>query len=204
MHMAFDPTTGGTPRGEGRASLRLADAHKVRSVSDTPQTSDTSDLAQVITALRARIDEEFRMMERLDTKARQAFALVAGFFAVVQAVTFGSFAQGGVNPTERVFLAIAAILAGALVLWAGHLLREVEELQREPDINPRELVSWYEEATEPDHVARNLASGLKVVAEKRFDNNLEKTKRLKTLDSAARCSLILTSLELMLAIVFRV
>ena len=44
------------------------------------------DLDQAISTLRARVDEEFRIAERLDSKARQAFALAAGFFAVVQTV----------------------------------------------------------------------------------------------------------------------
>jgi hypothetical protein len=191
--------TRGTPHGESRATLRLADADEVRSVSDA---SDVSELAQVISALRARIDEEFRMMERLDTKARQAFALVAGFFAVVQAVAFGGFAQSHVSTSELVVVAIFAIVAGALVVVAGHLLREVEELQREPDIKPSEIVRWFDEAADADEVSRNLATGLAHVAEKRYANNLEKTKRLKRLENAARWSLIFTSAELMLAIVF--
>jgi len=158
----------------------------------------------MVNALRARVDEEYRIMERLDTKARQAFAFVAAFFAVVQAVAFGTFAEGGITPTERVILAVFAVTAGLSVLVVGHHLRNQEDLQTESDIKPEEILKWWNEASSENDVSVHLASGLAEVAKERHANNLRRSTLFNKLDSWARWSLILTSLELLVAIVIRV
>jgi hypothetical protein len=152
----------------------------------------------MIDALRARVDEEYRLMERLDTKARQSFALVAAFFALVQTVAFDAFGEAAT--AGRLILAGLAIAAALSGLVVGHHLRNEEELQPEPALEPDRILQWWEEANSENYVAVRLARGLEVEANKRYANYLKKTRLYKTLDSRARLALILTSLELLGAI----
>src|SRR3954465_14757211 len=114
----------------GRAGARRAGS-EMTVVGDGGAVS--GDIDNALTVLRARIDEEFRITERLDSKSRQAFALTAGFFAVVQTVAFGAFAQATVNGTERVLLLAAAVVAGGALIVVANRLTNGEELLEEAD-----------------------------------------------------------------------
>lgn len=163
------------------------------------------DLVQAITFLRGRIDEEFRISERLDSKSRQAFALAAGFFAVVQTVTFGSFAQSSITSAERVVLLVVALLAGLAVAWVAHKLSRGEELQDERDINPGSVVGWVEEADPDDtqHVLVRLLSGLRDVAERRTENNRIRERNYEAVATATQVALIAAGIELITALMVR-
>lgn len=163
------------------------------------------DLVQAITFLRGRIDEEFRISERLDSKSRQAFALAAGFFAVVQTVTFGSFAQSSITSAERVVLLVAALLAGLAVAAVAHKLTHGEELQDERDVKPDSVVGWVEEADPDDaeHVLVRLLSGLREVAESRTENNKIRERNYKTVATATQVALIMAGVELITALTVR-
>jgi hypothetical protein len=210
-----DSESGGTPRGEGRAPLRLADdasdedlvqvsAKHTEEAHTASGDQSSSDLVEMIGALRARVDEEFRIMERLDAKARQAFALVAAFFAVVQAVAFGAFAQTEITNFERIALAVTAIVAGLSVGVVGYHLRSQEALRKEADLDPDQILGWLNAATRERDASRNLVVGLAEVAKERYANNRYREELYKTLDGWARGALILTSVELLVAIVIRI
>jgi len=162
------------------------------------------DLEQAISTLRARIDEEFRIAERLDTKGRQAFALAAAFFAVVQTVAFGSFAASGVHPGERVLLGIAAVIAGLSLVVVAHRLTHGEELQEEEDVAPEAIVEWCNEADEPEYVSVRLVAELSGVARSRTDNNKTRARKYDAIADATRLALILAGVQLVLAIIVRV
>jgi len=106
-------------------------------------------------------------MERLDAKARQPFALVAAFFAVVSTVAVGAFAQAGGGAVERVLLAVLAVSAGISVGVVGHRLRNEEDLQFERDLDPDKILEWWDKRTEKDEVSVNLATGLAEIAKDR-------------------------------------
>jgi len=197
----MDSESGDTPPGESTAPLRLAEANEVHEASGGPYSSE---LVQMINALRARVDEEYRIMERLDAKARQAFTLVAAFFAVVQAVAFGGFAETGVTTAEGVVLAVLAIIAGVSVGVVGHCLRKEEALQEERDLDPDKILGWWREATGENYVSHRVAVGLAEIAKVRYANNETRAALYKQLDSAARLSLILSLVELIWAIVIRI
>ena len=166
--------------------------------------TSSKDLEQAITVLRMRIDEEFRITERLDSKARQAFALAAGFFAVVQTVTFGGFAQGDVSSPERVGLLVAAVVAGVGVIVVAHRLTGSEGLLDEDDVTPEAIVQWCNAAGEdPEYVSVRLVGELSRMARSRSKNNEVRTTRYDTVALAARWSLILAGVELLVAIVVR-
>ena len=131
--------------------------------SATPTGAGRADLLDhAIGVLRARVEEEFRVTERLDSKSRQAFALAAGFFVIAQTVAFGSF--GSVNGTESVLVGSAAIFAALAVLVTGHHLATGEELQEVRDLRPDAVVDWCKEATDDEYVSARIVTNLRDVA----------------------------------------
>lgn len=187
----------GEPRG-GRGDLVA-----VREGSDVPDQRG-GDLGHAITVLRARVDEEFRISERLDAKSRQAFALSALFFGVVQTVAFGSFAEDSVNGTERVFLLAAVVVAGVALATVAHRLTGGEELQEEADIVPDAIVGWCNEAgDDPEYVSSRLVRELGRVARERTENNATRGRNYDVVVVATRWTLILSGVELAFAIVAR-
>jgi hypothetical protein len=155
-----------------------------------------------IEALRARVDQEFQISERLDAKARQGFGLVAAVFAVAQAVAFGNFRAGHLSGSELVILAIWAFLAALLVLLTGHSLRDSEEAQPEDDIRPDAIARWTEEKTDRAF-AEQLVVELTRVAEGRHKSNERRRARYERLELIARVALIVTIAEMVFAIAFR-
>lgn len=163
------------------------------------------DLSNALTVLRARVDEEFRVAERLDAKARQAFALAAGFFAVVQTVAFGSYQSGGINSDERIWLLGVVIFAGLALVNVAHKLRTSEELRPEADINPEAIIEWWDEAPadDPDYVSLQLLRELARVARERADSNRARQTHYDGVAAAARLALIVAGVELLTAIIVR-
>ena len=163
------------------------------------------DLEQAIAVLRGRIDEEFRITERLDAKGRQAFALAAGFFAVVQTVAFGAFAQIGVTSGERVLLAVLAVIAGLSLIVVAYRLTHGEELLEEIDVRPDTIVKWANDAgDDPEYVSARLVTELANVANRRDANNATRAGDYDNIVDATRLALILAGVELIVAIVVRV
>jgi hypothetical protein len=163
-----------------------------------------NDLGQAITVLRARVDEEFRISERLDSKARQAFALGTGFFVVVQTVAFGGFAQATVNSTERVLLLAGAVVAAGALLIVAHRLSNGEELLDEADFKPEKIVQWCDEAgSDSEYVSVRLVSELAHMTRRRAENNVIRGRNYDKVVFAARWALILAGVELLTAIAVR-
>lgn len=174
-----------------------------RKVSDP--AGQGAELDQAITVLRARVDEEFKIAERLDSKARQAFALAAGFFAVIQTVTFGSFAQDEVSTPERVLLLLVAILAGGFLAKVAHKVTSAEELHVESDLRPGAIVEWANAAGPANEYVRvRLIRGLSEVAQERHDNNEKRATRYEEVVDACRWVLIFSGVELVIAIATRI
>ena len=203
----MDVATAG--EGESEVASELGATPIRRSPAQPPAPAGhggagSADLDQAINVLRARVDEEFRIAERLDSKQRQAFALAAGFFAVVQTVAFGSFSGDSVTTTERVVLGVLALLAGLAVMLTGHKLTEGEELQPEDDISADALVRWCNEADGEDYVAVRIVSRLSAVATSRHESNKTRARKVDAVHDATRVALILAGVELVFAVLFRI
>lgn len=164
------------------------------------------DLGNALSALRARIDEEFRITERLDTKGRQAFGLAAAVFAVVQTVTFGAFAQDTISSVERIAMLAAAVVAGYFLVVAAHRVRNGEELKSEEDTKPEAIVAWCNEAPpqDPEYVSVRLVSEMARVASARFESNKQRQANYGRIEDAVRWGLIFAGFELLLAIAVRI
>jgi hypothetical protein len=162
------------------------------------------DLEQAIAALRARVDEEFRIAERLDSKQRQAFALASVFFAVVQTVAFGSFAQSNLHTTQRAIIGGLAVVAGLVLITVMNRLNNAEGLHAEDDIRPEAVVDWCNEADSPGYVAVRLIGELSDVARRRSSRNKDRAHNYDMVATATRWSLIVTGVELLIAIALRI
>jgi hypothetical protein len=162
------------------------------------------DLEQAITVLRARVDEEFRIAERLDSKQRQAFALASVFFAVVQTVAFGSFAQSNLHTTQRAIIGGLAVVAGLVLITVMNRLNNAEELHPEDDVRPEAVVDWCNEADSPGYVAARLVGELSDVARRRSSSNEARAHNYDMVATATRWSLIVTGVELLIAIALRI
>jgi hypothetical protein len=162
------------------------------------------DLDQAIGVLRGRVDEEFRITERLDSKGRQAFALASLFFGVVQTVAFGSFAERTIHGAEKVVLLAAAVAAGFALAAVAHRLTHGEELKEEEDIAPEAIERWCNEAgNDREYVKVRLVGELRRVARERSDNNEIRGRNYDAIVTVTRWSLILSGLELLAAIIVR-
>lgn len=191
------------PGVEAHPALRAAPTADVKPHEGSAGDDGTVDLSAALSVLRARIDEEFRITERLDTKMRQAFALAAGFFAIAQTVAFGSFAATRVGPADRVVLGSCALVAALSLVVVAHRLVGGEETLEEEDIRPDAVVRWVEEATAADEVSLRILSQLSLVARRRTENNRIRQHNHARVQDGARWSLIATGVELGMAIVLR-
>jgi hypothetical protein len=78
-----------------------------------------SEFGYVIDALRTAFEEEFQIADRLTAKARQVFALAAGYFTITQTVSFSSFRAGDIEGWERYGLLVAAVIAVIALSFAA-------------------------------------------------------------------------------------
>lgn len=158
-----------------------------------------------ITALRARVDEEFRITERLDSKARQAFALAGGGFAIAQTVAFGSFGQDQIHDAARYLTLGLAIIAGVALTLTAHKLTDAEDLRPEKDIEPAAIERWARERDDA-MFAKEMIVHLREVADRRAASNAGRAELYSGHRGVlfwTRWTLILTGAELIFAIIFR-
>lgn len=78
-----------------------------------------TDSVVALDILRDLADKEISRSERSATRARQAFALAAGFYAVVQTVALGSFGSTLVSSHERMWMLYLAALGGFFLAACG-------------------------------------------------------------------------------------
>ena len=196
---ARETGSGGPSRAAGAADIRAVPGR----TGQTGQGGGRTDIEPALLELRARVDEEFEISQRLDSKMRQAFALAVGYFAVVQTVAFGSFAERGVNPSERLLLLVAVIAAGFGLLAVAHRLTNGEELLDEHDTRPDAIIQWLNEAAADDYVPSKLVVELAETAKDRTANNAIRGRNYDAVVAAARSTIIFTTVELLMAITVR-
>src|SRR5438874_4637282 len=112
------------PEGESRRLKPIVEAPGEPPPPDLlgGSSPDDEDVTLALDVLRKMADQEFNRAERAASRARQAFALAAGFFAVVQTVAFGSFAKSLVSHGERTTLLWLAGGAGVFLAICGVIL----------------------------------------------------------------------------------
>jgi hypothetical protein len=189
--------------GSSSSASRISALPTVHSTGSTGPGASIADVEQTIGILRARIDEEFRISERLDSKGRQLFTLAAGFFAAVQAVAFTALGNEHLAASSRVVLLAFTLVAAAVLVLVGHRLANSEEPLKESDIPPDDLVGWLESGENQEQVLLRLVGALSEVAKSRATNNATRKNRYDELQYIARWSLIASGAELLVAILVR-
>jgi hypothetical protein len=121
-------------RGAGGDGESVPPEPPQRGGGDPTVAEDDRGASAALRLLQDLADQEFTRAERAASRARQAFALAAGFYAVVQTVAFGSFAKGLVSGGERHALLWLAGSAGALLAVCGALLLIADAAYRSSNI----------------------------------------------------------------------
>lgn len=163
-----------------------------------------TDAAEIVNALKSSADQELTIAERLASKARQAFALGAGFFVVAQTVAFGNFDASKITTHDQhwiIGMAIAAVLV--LGLAAVATLR-ADSTVASGDLPLSKLEDDLNAAYDgdPDVLGRLGGYYLGVVRSRR-SANAKRRSAYKFARLAVVCSLTATVAELVLALVAR-
>lgn len=181
------------------ASVNPSDQEQAERIARQGQ----ADLDNALAVLRERVDLEFRRTERLDTKARQAFALAAGFFALTQAGAFASFGESAVSSGERVWILIVAVAAVAALAFTATRVYHAEKLRGEGSMPIQSVFNWCLEQSGEKLVTAWLILAHRQVAAERVSSNATRVKQTRAVASAAGLTLILCATELIIALVVR-
>jgi hypothetical protein len=185
-----------------------AGAAPVPPLGPTRSTEDESfesqDAALALELLRAMADQDFARAERFGSRARNAFALAAGFFAVTQAVVFGSFASSEVSRGETEALLYLGGLAGVLLACAGLLVLAVERARVARNLTPDTVIDVLnEEGGEEGRVVdRFVELYAKFVATLRETNEL-RLKRASWVQTFVSMTILVTLIELAVGFLVR-
>jgi len=167
--------------------------------------TDPGDAGKIVDALKASADQEFAIAERLSAKARQAFALAAGFFIVAQTVAFGGFEADKLSSHEKHWiLALAIVAVGALGVGVAFALktdatyasRDLPLERLEDDLN-----AAY--SGDPDVIGRLGGYYLGIVRTRRGANR-SRLRWYRLTIAAVLLSLAATVSELILSLVSRI
>jgi hypothetical protein len=121
----------------------LARVAPLRSNKDVPPEDRDANLA--LDVLRGLVDQELTRAERSATRARQVFALAAGFFAVVSTVAFTSFAKNFISGHERHVMLWLAAAAGICLAACGIALLVADRAFRSSHLTPDNVLDTLNE-----------------------------------------------------------
>lgn len=192
--------------GQG-AVLRRSYDHKVGAdeQDECAGKPAPADAGRIVDALRASADQEFNIAERVAAKARQAFVLAAAVFTVAQTVAFGNFEAAQLTSAEKtVLLALAIASVVCLGLAARESLRAddvVDSRDLSLDVLEQDLNAAY--AGDPDALGRLGGYYLGVVRSRRTANDVRR-RAYKRGRTAANLSLVVTTTELIVALIARI
>jgi hypothetical protein len=165
---------------------------------------DPGDAGKVVDALKASVDQEFSIAERLSAKARQSFALAAGVFVVAQTVAFGGFASAKLSGAEQhvmIWLAIGAVVA--LALAVGFTLK-ADATYDSRDLPLEKLEDDLNAAYSGDHEVLGRLGGYYLgVVRSRRKANASRRKWYSRTRGAVVLSLAATVAELVFSLVSR-
>lgn len=167
--------------------------------------SDPGGAGKIVDALKASADQEFNIAERLSAKARQAFALAAGFFIVGQTVAFGSFEATKLSTHEKHWMIALAIVAiAALAPFAVAFTLKADATYKSRDLPLEKLEDDLNAAYEgdPDVIGNLGRYYLGIVRTRRKANSSRRVWYHLTL-GAVIVSLAATVSELIFSLVSR-
>lgn len=178
--------------------------------SSSPQENGGSatQLSILLTSATSLIDEEFRRSERIDAKARNQIALVATFFAVVQAGVI-SLMNGVLGPSAGhaassfvPWLAGLGGMAGIALVAAALISNRVWRLLDDPALGVKTIREYLAPAREGNPaVGAKLINAYAKIADGRRHNNQLRTNALEAATKTCGVAFLFIGLELTLAFV---
>jgi hypothetical protein len=142
-----------------RPSLRPVSGSRTPAIDLGGFDGERLDPAGTIDLFRGLADQELARAEAARARARQAFALAAGFFAVVQTVAFGSFVTSRIaQDHQTATLVHHATLAGVVLGICGLALLIADSFFRSRNVTPEALYETIttvpKEGTTTDEIVR--------------------------------------------------
>lgn len=170
--------------------------------TDAPDSPDGTQLAILLGAATAAVDEQFKRAERLDAKARGQLTIVGAFFAFVQTITAGTLrAQDDLTWVLFAVAAVAAVCLFVALVTSSFAWK----LRKERALNPDDITGWipYAKAGNPQ-VGIKLTKELAAIYQNRLDANQSRSDDLRTATKWVLAAAAATSVELVLALLFLV
>jgi hypothetical protein len=162
------------------------------------------DAGKLIDALRSSADQELTIAERLASKARQAFALGAGFFVVAQTVAFGNFDVKKISTREQHWIIGLAVMAVVILGVAAVATLKADATVTSGDLPLEKLEMDLNAAYEGDEdVIGRLGGYYLGVVRTRRDANTMRRRWYGWARRAAALSLLATTVELVFALIAR-
>jgi hypothetical protein len=140
----------------------------LRSNETVPPEDKDANLA--LDVLRGLADQELTRAERSATRARQVFALAAGFFAVVSTVAFTSFAKTLISGHERHVMLWLAALAGIFLATCGIALLVADRAFRSSHLTADHVLDTLNQRPDEPATYRYVELYARVVDEMRAAN----------------------------------
>jgi hypothetical protein len=172
---------------------------------DPAETSSikAANLATLLNVLRESIQREDGIADRVDAKTRQLLALVGIIYAIVQTVAFGSYRQGHLDGSERLWIAISALAAlVALIMAIFASFRQQQPVQI-LEIKLEDLADRIDHADSDDFLDRLCRDHLTMLYSRR-DANAMRRERFKRATLAAGLAVALIGAELAMAVIARI
>jgi hypothetical protein len=136
-----------------------------------------ADLALGIDVLRGLADQELARAEAARSRSRQAFALAAGFFAVVQTVTFGGFVTNALSKAHQTPTLIHHATAAGIALAACGLALLIAELPfPSRDLTPEQVLDTLNAPPSDRSVTGEFAHLYAMVVAKRRQTNRRRSR----------------------------
>jgi F0F1-type ATP synthase epsilon subunit len=169
-------------------------------VSDRPPPDDP-DGQLALDVLRGLAEEESARADKVVGRARQAFAVSTGFFAIVQTVALGTFGAHHLSTAERHGVIDRAVWSGIALCVCTLVLVIADAAFRSHNIDPDEVLNAAERASDGE-VSMNdeLLSMYAAVVETRRGANKWRTLAATLTQVAALATIALILVELIYAL----
>lgn len=174
-------------------------------------TSGTSDaeaigrdnLTTLLAVLREGIQRQDGIADRLDAKTRQLLALIGLVYAIVQTIAFGSYRQGHLGGSERLWIAILALAAlGSVVvsIYASFIQQKPVEVE---ELNPKGIEPGIDNPNDPAFLSKLCRDHLAMLYSRRKANATRQI-RLNAATLYSGVTVLLIGAELVIAVIARI
>jgi hypothetical protein len=180
---------------------------------DAPKDVDPTrpdGLGYIFEIAKNELDTQFKIAERLDSKARALFTLTAAIFAAAQALALRKDVLTSLSSGEHGTTVTAAIVAGVLVGLALFTTAWAMFVRKEKSVEAQPLFDWLNDLARSDRqegkdadleVARSATEAYITLMHRRREQNKGRAKRLVLLQVLCMFAITASLFELLVAVV---